>query len=218
MEDDPGKKLSRIRKKLLDDSGEVSLEAPPSVQISGNGNIVGNGNVVLLWQEKARAQERQKVVVRTGVGVITAQQKGGLKRLVKEIVETEAAVKKFPSSYGKVWGKLLSHVGKTLMGGTEPLNKYDEIPKEHYEESFMYLSMQLGNLRNMATAPKKAPAWRKTCLAAIWAEVRKYDGGEGRMRAYIEKRFSTGSLTELTDEQLSSLRTYIRGWRRVGKS
>ena len=208
-------------KKALSPEAEARKTNKPSgrsahseITISGDGNIVGSNNTIHNYN--GAPQQNVTVIVKTGDGVIDAQQKGELKRLVAETVETEKQLKKVPRSYGAVWGSLLKYVGK-LMGGP-PLNKYDEIPSIHYESARKYLSKKLGTLRNMRSAPNKLAGWRNTCLAAIWSEARKYPDGVAAVRAYAEKRFGTPSLSELDDKQLATLRSHVRGWgRRVSR-
>lgn len=206
-DDSPEKKISRIRKDLL--TGSSPEDHPtswwaPNVNLRGDGNIVGNGNVVFMvspwWNE------RPKVVVQTGVGVIDAAQKARINELIKDWVSAWAHVR---TSRAEI-AALRSAFNKAMH-----VNSYAEIKQEDFEKAVAWLRRQIAIIGSMASAPVNDPKWRTKRYRAINARAKEAPNGEAKYRQFAFTRFGTTSLKDLTDDQLDAVYYYVFGWPKI---
>ena len=69
----------------------------------------------------------------------------------------------------------------------------------------------MAKLRNMASAPAKDDAWRKSRIGAIKARSKNQLGDPDAYKPYIKKNFKAESLAALSTGQVRPVSTYI--WR-----
>ncbi len=150
----------------------------------------------------ARAPARPKVVVTPGVGVITEDQKAAITALRAEWLALHAALKKKPMTDATAWIKINKAAGVT---------SYHQIPLERFDRVIAYIKVEMAKLRNMASAPAKDDAWRKSRIVAIKARSKNQLGNPDAYKDYIKKNFKADSLTELSTDQLRKTYTYIMG-------
>jgi len=152
-------------------------------------------------------QHTTKTIAKTEPGRehISLEQRAALQELVKEIVQTEEAVKRNPKSFRAVWSALNSHC---------KVPSYSLIHLDDFEKAELYLRQWLGRLNSSATARNKdTSAWRKKRYAYI--KTNSKDPAEKAMiEAYLWKNFQVTSLTELSSEELDKVYRYVAGRKR----
>ncbi len=204
--------LRRIKKALMDGSAPsqpTKRKRKPdnlSISVSGNGHIFGDGNNVTYIHTPP--PEKKVVVVKAGDGTITSPQQAELKALVDEIVGLESTLRRQPRTFGAVWGNLNKKMKVT---------RYVEIPLEKFPAAKALLEKERALLLSMKSAPAKAPNWRLSRYRSINARAKEFPEGELRYRSYSQERFGTGSLKELSDDQLDAVYRHVYGWPRPGK-
>ena len=117
-----------------------------------------------------------------------------LKRLVEEIVELEQKLKKNPKSYRAVWASLNKHMKAP---------SYRFIEKDSQEQAYEYLKKWIGRLSSMKSAPKLGSEWRKRKYAYI--KINTKSGLEDWLKNLLETKYCVGSLSELSDDQLTKV-------------
>lgn len=189
--------LLEIAKIISDDTSDEFPEKndKSTIYIDGSGNVVGQGNFVNHGVVNINKTTRRKVNVKTGDGVLSATQKHEIKSLLYEWVDTHNSVKKAQLSYGGAWSKL---------NGFLKVNSYHEIAANDFDRAIKYIRQRLGELRNMASAPKKVNNWRTQIIKSIQARCTERGWQEWR-KAYMAKTFMKTSMTELTDKELQKL-------------
>lgn len=203
------KKIDQIRKSLMDGSTPKKASRPRKkpepvpVSITGNGNIVGDGNSLNIYN--GSPVEKKITVVKTGDGVLTAAQKAKINALIKEWTEARGAVRRSKAEIAA----LRSAFNKAMK-----VNSYHEILQEDFDKAVAWLRRQTGIINSMASAPGKVPDWRKKRYAQINARAKEFPDGEMRYRRYAEEKFGSGSLKDLTDDQLEAVYRYVYGWKR----
>lgn len=208
MDDSSEKKLSFIRKKLLENSTSPATPhaAPASVAVHGNGNIVGNGNVVVLVQPPfPPAKAKKTVVVQTGVGVLDAAQKAQINSLVDEWVKLRGSIRSRAAEIRSL---------RAAFNKAMKVNSYAEIKQEDFGRAVSWLKRQIAILDGMSSAPAKDPQWRTKRYRGINARAKEFGDGEARYRQYAATHFGTSSLRDLTDDQLDAVYRYVFGWPR----
>ncbi|AIK14232.1 hypothetical protein [Pectobacterium atrosepticum] len=171
--------------------------------ISGTGNVIGNGNTVNNVINFNSPVKKPRVQVKTGDGVVDANQKHQIKTLIYEWVETHNAVKKTAITHNAAWIRL----NKSMK-----VNSYHEIKSDDFSKSIKYLRTQIGILRNMASAPQKVTDWRKETIKSIQTRCSKNGWQEWR-KSHMAKKFQKSSMTELTDSELQQLYQTVWGKR-----
>lgn len=172
--------------------------AKTNVNISGTGNIIGNNNTINITTNKT---PKPKIIVKTGEGSITAAQKAKLKDLINEWIATYNAVKKSTLSNASAWARLNKKM---------KVNSYHEIPDHAFDDAIKYLRVQIGQIKRMASAPKKVVGWRSTQVKAIQARSNE-KGIQDWRKDYMAKNFGKSSMTELTDKELQQLYQAVMG-------
>ncbi|EFA27725.1 putative DNA-binding protein, partial [Haemophilus influenzae HK1212] len=122
------------------------------------------------------------------------------------IVKLEKAVKQKPKSFQAVWSSLNRHCGVTA---------YRLIALQDYEKAELYLRKWVGRLNSSKSAPKKVGnQWRKTKYSYIHTNVKQM-GIEPLLRQHLQEKYSAGSLTDLSDDQLTKVYQFIAGKKRT---
>lgn len=185
---------------------EVDRAATPTIEINSTGNVIGqafNSTVTQINTTKHRTVV--KAEVKPGDIHIDEQQAARLSAMVKDICELEEKLKKNnPKSYRAVWASLNAHMGVT---------RYRLIPKEKYEKAEKYLSMWIGRLNSMRTAPViDGDAWRKRKYAYIKINCKDF---EEEVNAYIKKNFNATRIRDLANDELEKTYRYVAAKRQT---
>lgn len=139
---------------------------------------------------------------------IDESQKLILRKLVDDVVATEAKLKAKPRTHQGVFRTMNAHCGVT---------QYALIKKEDFEKARTYLHQWLGRLNSMASAPvKDGDEWRKRRYAYIKVNS-KTPETDAQVKAYMKRNFSADSLTELSNEELERVYRYVAGKRSTSK-
>lgn len=189
--------LNNIAKILAESEDNPPNEKPSSIYyIDGSGNTIGNGNIVNSGTINVGTPTyKKKVVVKTGVGVIGANQKSQIQSILYEWVDTHCAIKKLSLSRGGAWSQFNRHF---------KINSYHELQAEQFPQAIKWLRAKLGALKSMASAPKKLPDWRKKTITAIQSRCSEL-GIQGWRKDYMQKKFHRDSMTLLDDNELKQL-------------
>jgi len=105
-------------------------------------NIIGDNNHITLHHS---AEVIYKTVVKTGCGVLNAQQKSSLQQLVSRIVKAEKYISGRDLSYLSVWKSLNRHMST---------NSYHEIESEKFEKAHDFLKEWERRLDRIGVIPK----------------------------------------------------------------
>ncbi|EHD21517.1 MULTISPECIES: hypothetical protein [Brenneria] len=174
-----------------------------SIYVSGTGNVVGNGNTVSNVINLSSPSKKPRVQVKTGDGVVDANQKHQIKTLIYEWVDIHNAIKKSVITHNAAWIRLNKNM---------KVNSYHEIKSDDFPKAIKYLRSQIGILRNMASAPKKVTDWRKETIKSIQTRCSKNGWQEWR-KTHMSEKFQKSSMTELTDAELQQLYQTVWGKR-----
>jgi hypothetical protein len=167
----------------------------PITIIGGSGDGTGIGNTINNTTINITpSPPKITTVVKTGDGVLTAQQKAELKTLVADWIAA-SVVRKKPKTYASAWNGLNKHM---------KVNSYAEIKQEDFDKAVAWLRKQIGTCKSMRSAPKKIPTWRTDKMKAIHARSKEYGLEEWRL-SYMVKRFGKPSMKELSDDDLQAL-------------
>lgn len=211
MTDERDPKHLRLVKALQ--SAQLKAPAPPrqrtpkaaagsTIQVSGNGNVVGNGNTVY---NAPPPPVKNVVVPKPGIDHITEEQAFELASLVRQIAAESTAVKRVPLTEKDVFSRL-----KKAM----KVESYRMIPLGSFEAAKANLQRQRALTRAMPSAKKKIDGWRASTIGAIHARCREFPDGTERRKAYMLKSLGTDTMTECSDEQLEQVRKHVFGWKR----
>lgn len=154
-DEEPKKKIIQLMKDTAPKKRSPRKPSSPRAgsnvfNISGNGNITAGGDV--HYHQNTSPTPKPKV--RPGIEHITPEHRKILTRLVREIAETEARLRKQPRGFAAVYSALFRQF--------EHVSKLEQIPLEGFDAARAYLNQQLGQLNAMPSAPvKNADAWRK---------------------------------------------------------
>lgn len=205
MTDDPKKKIVRIMKEAAPKRRAPRKPSPPPAvsnvfNISGSGNITAGGDVHVHQPAPAL-----RPPVQPGVEHITPEQRKILKKLVDDISETEARLKKNPKVYASVYSVLFRQF--------PDVKKLEQIPLTGFEAARSYLHQWLGRLNAMPSAPvKNVDDWRKRRYTYIKVNTKVPEDADA-LAAYIKRNFSAESLTELSNDELEKAYRYVAGRR-----
>lgn len=196
-EKDPKAKIVQLMKSAVEPPTTPKRPRKPSqsVKITGDHNIVGNGNVVAISPKMVH-----RTTVRTGEGVLDAQQKAALQALVREWIESHDAVKKTPLSFAAAWSRL----NKAFR-----VNSYHEIPSTSFDAAKAWVGQQIGRVASMPSAKKKLPGWRAKRIRGIKTTCVKQLGDERAYLPYIQAKFGADSLTDLDDDQIEKVYRHV---------
>ncbi len=177
---------------------------PKEVIISGVGNVVGDGNTVTNNIMNFPSAPKTRVVVKTGDGVIDAEQRFILKELVEGIVETEKKILRSPRSFAAVWKAFKTHFR---------INSYHELPADRFDEARKYLTTSRARVMSAKSAPKKlGEDFIKQRIKAIQARCHEFSDGTARRKAYMASEFGAESLTELDATQIEQIYRHVMRW------
>lgn len=189
----PAKKATR-RKKPIDPQ-------PGVIYVAGNGNVVANGPVTSHVHHHVPA--RPRVVVKTGDGVISAEEKAVLRDLVGKWIEAFNTVKRSELTWAAAWASF---------NRAMKVNSYAELRPDQMPAARAWLQRQVALINAMPSAPRKAgDRWRTARYGSIKAKAKNQLGDEFAYVAYTLKHFGKTSLTELTDPELERTYRYIMG-------
>lgn len=164
--------------------------------VDGSGNAIGNGNFVNSGTINLGSPVyKKKVVVRTGIGVIDANQKHKIKSMLYEWVNTHCAIKKSNLTHQAAWIEFNNRF---------KISSYHELKAEQFPQAIKWLRAKLGALKSMPSAPKKLPDWRKKTITAIQAHCSELRIQEWR-KEYMKNKFNKNSMTLLDDSELKKL-------------
>ena len=153
--------------------------ASSPVRIEGNHNIVGNNNQVNFVVEKTT----KRTVVQPGPGAITEAQAAELKELVDRIVDKKGV------RHQQIWA---------TFNRKFRLASYRMLPAREFDTAHAYLRAWVG----------RAVPSRAKLLARIHAQAAKYPGSLERLKIWADLSYGTGSLSELTNDQLLEMIRY----------
>lgn len=167
-----------------------------TVNISGDGNIVGNGNTIVNTE---RHTTRTIAKTEPGTEHITEAQVRRLHDLKDEIIRLENIAKKRPATYQSVWVRVNKLCGVATMR---------LIPLEKFKKAETFMLQWIARLTGTKSVKKKDPNTVRTSrLRAIHAKMRA-QGTEEAVRAYMRKKFSKDSMSDLTPEELEQTYRY----------
>lgn len=208
-DENPADKIKRLIQEASSNSSNVTdffaaarkrgkdIEPPalaPKVRISGNSNtsVVGNNNhIEINLQPKIDRRPQEKL--QPGPNNISDAQAAEIKELVGKVVAVSGR------EYPFVWSTVKRKYRFTT---------YQLITHDKYEDIREYLRKWIAS----ATGSSKTTAEddRKRFLKRIHAEARKQKGLLEKVHGYIQGRFGTSSLAELTPGQLNEVIHYFR--------
>lgn len=164
--------------------------------------FIANENAQIINTQSHRTIT--KAEVKPGLEHIEDRQAAILQRLVKEIVETEARLKKAPASHRAVWARLNSFCG---------VPQYRLIKSEDFDRARKYLDQWMGRLHSLASAPvKDGDSWRKRHYSYIKVNS-KHPEDDAAVKTYMKANFGADSMTELSNDELEQLYKYVAGRR-----
>lgn len=169
-----------------------TVRSKPTIEVNGDSNIIGNGNTVIKTE---RIIHRPKVEVKTGDGVVSAEQKARLQQLVKDWMDARSSVRKSELSYGAAWSSVNKKAG---------VNSYHEIPVTKFKSVETWLLKQIAIIHSMPSAPAKSTQWRSSRIKGIQARCSEL-GIQDDRKKYMLKTFGKDSLTMLSDADVDKV-------------
>jgi hypothetical protein len=171
-----------------------------SISITGAGahQVAGRD----LYDQSTRVEKLlpPPVVVKTGDGVLDAQQKARLHALVNEAVSTSDA-RRAPRVHQQVWAQLNRYMG---------VNAYAEIRGSDFEKAAKFLRRMSAIDNSMPSARKKNPDWRRKRIAAIHARCKERGWEEWRAK-YMKEKFGRESMVDMPDSEIETLYRAVMG-------
>ena len=198
MEDDKKKKVVDLFKSNAKPNPVVRRKTTPSIEVNGHSNIVGNGNTVIKTENIIH---RPKIEVKTGDGVVTAEQKARLQQLVKDWMLARSAVRKSELSYAAAWSAVNKKAG---------VNSYHEIPADKFKAVETWLIKQTAIVHSMPSAPAKSTQWRSSRIKGIQSRCGEL-GIQDKRKVYMLKAFGKDSLTLLSDADVEKVYRWAMG-------
>lgn len=181
-------------------------DTSPTINVSGSNNVTAGRDVHIHHGAK---EPPPKPEIRPGIDHVSIEQRAILKKLVEEIAETEARLKRNARGYAAVYSALFRQ-----FPGVHALAA---IPLGGFEIGRSYLNQQLGRLNSMKTAPiKNGNEWRSKKIKYIKLNSKAPDD-EAAMRAYMIRNFGAESLTKLANDELERVYRYVAGRRSRAK-
>jgi len=195
---DDGKRLRVVEqiKDVLDSARpeDIAPDAGVSINVTGKGGnrIAGRD----FYDQSVRVEKVTPpvVIVKTGEGVLNAEEKAEVQRLVNEVVDGSGARRK-RRTHASVYAQL-----KRFMH----VNSYAEILRSDFSKAVAYLR-RMGAIDNsLPSAHKRNPHWRQKRIAAIHARCKERGWEEWRVTRMKEK-FGRGSMTQMPDSEIEAL-------------
>lgn len=141
-----------------------------------------------------------KAETKPGEEHISLQQRAILQKLVDDVVEKEAVLKKEPKTHRSVWAALNRHCG---------VNTYTLIAQMDFEKARKYLHMWLGRLNSAPSAAvKDGEAWRKSRYQYIKINTKDPEDAEA-LNAYIARKYKATSIKDLSNDELDETYSYV---------
>lgn len=204
MDDKEGPQREKPEARLLRLMKEAprapNSDAQTTFDVSGNGNFVAGGDLNVNFGPPPRP----RISVRTGEGVIDAEQKAELTARLKQWLMARNVVRRDKMSMAAAWSAL---------NAAMKVNSYSELRPDQLPKALGWIQKQRAILSSMKSAPTKIEGFRADMIAAIKARSREL-GDLNYYRPYIAKTHGISSLTGLSDRQLQELRAWIMRQRR----
>ena len=178
----------RVRKKTTDII-TINITA-------GNGDGHGIGNTIIKTE---KVVHKPKIQVKTGDGVVTAEQKARIQQLVKDWISTHDAVKQTKLTPAAAWSITNKQAG---------VNSYHEIPAEKFDKIEKWLLKQIALVNAMPSAKKKSSTWRATRIKGIQSRCNEL-GMQVKRKEYMKKYFGKDSLTMLSDDDVEKVYRWV---------
>ncbi len=195
---DPQKEPSKPRK-----------GAPTLSLVVNHGSIVNGGQTVkninktvnnTVNNYHSATPVKPIVIVQTGVGAISAEQKHQITLWV-DAAEKAGIVRVPARTRASIWAGLKKHM---------KVNKYDEILATDFEKAKKWLLRQAAIPKSMPSAAKKMDSWRNSRISAIHARCKEKDFGEWRI-SHMKAKFNVTTMVNLSDQDLETLYRTVMG-------
>lgn len=168
--------------------------------VSGIGFVGDGANVTINHNPRTTIKAETK----PGEEHISLPQRSILHKLVDDVVEKEALLKKQPKTHRAVWAALNRHCG---------VNTYTLIAHTDFEKARKYLHMWLGRLNAAPSASvKDGEAWRKSRYQYIKINAKNPDDAQA-LSAYIARKYKATSIKDLSNDELEETYRYVAGRR-----
>jgi len=152
MEESRKNRRKEIEKKVVDLFSSATPKIPrrkkaadTTVSVRGNRNIVaGDNNIINNFS--APPVITRTVIVKTGDGVLTAEQKGAINKTIEDWAGKRNAVRRSRveiAALRKAFNRYMS------------VNSYHEIHQEHFEKAMKWLRRQIGTHTTECQAPEE---------------------------------------------------------------
>jgi len=197
---DKEERLLRVVKDAMNDSDiadQTAEQGTGFITVKGDGNMVAGGNIINISTTEKFIQKTKAPTA--AEDAITPAQQAELQEKIKEWIEANNAVKKKDLTFGAAWGRF---------NKSQKVARYTDIKQADFESAKKWLVNQIGQLLSMKSAAKKDPEFRTKAYRAIHARAAQL-GDRQLYKPYIQKRFGTDSLKELTDQELQQTRQWI---------
>lgn len=192
------------------DLGNSSKTIDTNLNVSGviHGVAVAHGGSNVHVINTHNHVTKVRAETRPGVDHISTDQRSQIIKLVDEIVDAEAKLKKSPKSHRAVWAALNAHCR---------VNTYTLIAAADFEKARSYLQQWRGRLNSSASAPvKDGDNWRKRHYAYIKINTKDPADAEA-VATYMARKFKAESLTDLSNDELEAVYRYVAGRRNKRK-
>lgn len=172
------------------------------IYVNGDGVAVGQiaGGDIHNHHHVNQKPPRPRVSVVPGGDVISEAQKVDLVNLRNEWIALHNAVKQKPLSIPSAQKSINDKAGVT---------SYHLISSASYPFLVKWIKVQMGRIRNMASAPKKDPKWRASKIGGIKAHCKNDLGNPDYYKPYIKENFGKDSLSDLSVDELQQTYAYI---------
>lgn len=165
-----------------------------SISVSGAGAHKVAGRDFIDQSTRVEKVVPPPVIVKTGDGVLDAQQKAEIGRLVNEVVK-DSVVKRTPRTLQSVYSQFDRHM---------KVNSYAEILQKDYDSAVAYLRRNGAIYRSQPSAHTKNPDWRRKRIAAIHARCKERGFEEWRIK-YMKEKFGRDSMIDMPDSEIETL-------------
>jgi UTP-glucose-1-phosphate uridylyltransferase len=182
--------------KALDNLAPTSGGMTFTINGHNYGDGAGIGNTIIRTE---KVIQQKKVEVKTGDGVITAEQKARLHQLVKEWVALYNTLHKHKKTLAAAW----SSVNRQAK-----VNSYHEISADKFDAIEKWLLKQIAIKNAMPSAKKKSSTWRAGRIKGIQSRCNEL-GIQDKRKEYMKKNFGKDSLTLLSDDDIEKVYRWV---------
>ena len=197
MDEDKKNNVIELFKKASEPKPALRIE--PTISVIGDKNMIGNNNTFIHTEQIIRRP--RVVVVKTGDGVVTAEQKARLKQLVIDWMTARNAVLEKPLTFGGAWSAVNKKAG---------VNSYNEIPTEKFPAVEKWLIRQIGIVNAAPAASAKSTGWRASRIKGIQSRCTEL-GIQDARKTYMLKAFGKDSLTLISDVDIEKVYRWAIG-------